>query len=372
MGYNLSIIHLQKNTTEFSSLRPTRYEMPNHRSYHGEITDKEAEQRLIKHSERNCYLTRYSRNSRTYVLSVIISHTNHEVTVHLKLKIDSEGPSYTLEGTGKIFQMLEELLSFYGSNPLSPEIRNIGSPCLPPELQQTSPHQQETQQASLHHQEPQQQASQVQLELQQHASPRQQEPQQQASPHQQEPQQQASPRQQEPQQASPYQQKAQEASPRQQESQHDMVRILKEIREMQKDVLDNQPKQLCILKEMQKGYFESVNKQQTKWQENQLKDEHETLTKRLDMLTMQQETHQKQFNRECTRFEKELTREEQVNAEQTEKQETFMQQMLELQKKLEEQESEQKHNELEEQEKSEEPEEHQESEEQKKKACFSQ
>ena len=117
-----------------------------------------------------------------------------------------------------------------------------------------------------------------------------------------------------------------------------MVRILKEIQEMQKNVLDNQPKQLCILKEMQMAYFESVNKQQTKWQENQLQDEHNTLTKRLDMLTEQQETQQMQFNRECMRFEMEIRREEQVRVEQMEKQETFMQQMFELQKKLEEQE----------------------------------
>ena len=105
--------------------------MPEHSSYHGDISGPEAERILKESPKRNCYLTRYSRNSSTYTLSVVYIYNNQDKVLHLKLSIDNERLQHSLEGTEKIFTTLNELLQYYENNPLSPEIRNLGSPCLP-------------------------------------------------------------------------------------------------------------------------------------------------------------------------------------------------------------------------------------------------
>ena len=105
--------------------------MPEHSSYHGDISGPEAERILKESPKRNCYLTRYSRNSSTYTLSVVYIYNNQDKVLHLKLSIDNELLQHSLEGTLKIFATLNELLQYYENNPLSPEIRNLGSPCLP-------------------------------------------------------------------------------------------------------------------------------------------------------------------------------------------------------------------------------------------------
>ena len=109
--------------------------MPNHPSYHGELTTKKAEERLsmAMASGGNCYLTRYSKTRESYVLSTIVFHNGIREPVHIKLNVDTEKGCYSLEGTKKIFCTLNEFLNYFENNPLSPDIRSIGSPCLPPD-----------------------------------------------------------------------------------------------------------------------------------------------------------------------------------------------------------------------------------------------
>ena len=91
--------------------------MPNHLSYHGELTSKEAEERLsmAMASGGNCYLTRYSKTQESYVLSTIVVHDGIREPVHIKLNIDTEKGCHSLDGTEKIFRTLDELLKIIHS-----------------------------------------------------------------------------------------------------------------------------------------------------------------------------------------------------------------------------------------------------------------
>ena len=51
--------------------------------------------------------------------------------MHIKLNINTEVGTYCLEGAEKYFQKIDDLLSYYENNPLSPGIRSIGSACRP-------------------------------------------------------------------------------------------------------------------------------------------------------------------------------------------------------------------------------------------------
>ena len=84
----------------------------------------------------NCYLTRYSKGTESYVVSALIHHKGSPTPVHIKLNIDKDNNIYSLEGTEKIFRTLDELLNYFENNPLSSEIRGLGTPCLPPDKSQ--------------------------------------------------------------------------------------------------------------------------------------------------------------------------------------------------------------------------------------------
>jgi len=104
--------------------------MPNHPSYHGELNSKEAEGRLSMVSGSlggNCYLTRYSKNNESYVVSALVYHNGGYTPVHIKLNIDTEKNCHSLEGTEKVFRTLNELLGYFEQNPLSSDIRGLGT-----------------------------------------------------------------------------------------------------------------------------------------------------------------------------------------------------------------------------------------------------
>ena len=84
----------------------------------------------------NCYLTRYSETQESYVVSAIVYHQGIPTPVHIKLNIDTDNNSYSLEGTEKTFRTLDELLNYFEQNPLSHDIRELGTPCLPPDKSQ--------------------------------------------------------------------------------------------------------------------------------------------------------------------------------------------------------------------------------------------
>ena len=116
--------------TEVHTLRPSRHEMPDHYSYHGDISGNEAKRILKENSKRNCYLTRYSNNNETYILSVMFVYKNQDKVCHYELSINTQESRYSLEGTDFVFDTLDKLLKYYESNPLNPDIRNIGMACL--------------------------------------------------------------------------------------------------------------------------------------------------------------------------------------------------------------------------------------------------
>ena len=105
--------------------------MPNHSSYHGEVTGAEAEERL-KENGGICFLTRYSTRQGKYVFSVIDSSANVH---HIEITIDQDAPLFSLKNTEKQFKSMENLFRYYRSNPLTSSIRSIGKPCYQPELQ---------------------------------------------------------------------------------------------------------------------------------------------------------------------------------------------------------------------------------------------
>ena len=119
-----------------------KHQMSEHRSYHGPLTGDEAEHILKQNTEPNCYLTRYSNNRQSYILSVINAEKK---SFHFQLIIDNDVPSYEIQGTQKKHNSLDDLLKHLERTPLSPTIRYIGKPCLPPGQQQPIPQEQQKQ-----------------------------------------------------------------------------------------------------------------------------------------------------------------------------------------------------------------------------------
>ena len=100
-------------------------------SYHGIISGREAERRLLGKKEK-CYLTRYSARHTCYVLSVRFLEGRFSTVKHFKicdedmLWVDSDDKMIK-------FQTLQELTSYYTENPLTHEsYSTIGVTCQKP------------------------------------------------------------------------------------------------------------------------------------------------------------------------------------------------------------------------------------------------
>lgn len=122
----------QQYSAQLMTVSASRKEMPNHPSYHGILDSKEAEQRLAVAGESGCnsYLTRYSETYRSYVVSVSAWYNGSRLPpAHFQLNIDTDAGYFSIEGSQKHFHTLNELLSYYEMNPISPNVRSIGSVC---------------------------------------------------------------------------------------------------------------------------------------------------------------------------------------------------------------------------------------------------
>ena len=98
--------------------------MAEHDSYHERITGEEAERRLRSRG-RNGYLTRYSKEKKSYVLTVFKEQTPEDVVMHLKIIITDRG-QHKIEGKDMSFANIKTLLEHYEQNRIDPALKTIG------------------------------------------------------------------------------------------------------------------------------------------------------------------------------------------------------------------------------------------------------
>ena len=88
-------------------------------SYHGTISNREAEQRLKKYSGDCCYLTCYSKDNKSYMLSV------RRKRVIKNILIDVRDGKCNIHDETKVFDDITQMLQYYELNKLD-RLRNIG------------------------------------------------------------------------------------------------------------------------------------------------------------------------------------------------------------------------------------------------------
>lgn len=119
----------EKNTTNYPYLF-----LVEHKSYHNVITGEEAEQRLIKHCETRCYLTRFSQRQGHNILTVCDLVPRGETVEykmkHFIIKFKEHGieQKYWIHEKS-VFTSIDELLQFYENHRIHPGLSNIGK-CL--------------------------------------------------------------------------------------------------------------------------------------------------------------------------------------------------------------------------------------------------
>lgn len=86
-----------------------------HPSYHGVITQEEAEEKLGG-KFHSCYLTRYDRKISSYMLSVATLTRNDRNFSFKHFLITIVNNEYELQDTGKRFKFISQLLEFYLHN----------------------------------------------------------------------------------------------------------------------------------------------------------------------------------------------------------------------------------------------------------------
>ena len=110
----------RKFTLEDYSVAFSKTLMREQDSYHGTISNREAEQRLKKYNGDRCYLTRCSEDSESYMLSV---RQKRDVKHFL---IDAQEGKCNIHDETKVFNDITQMLQYYKQNKLD-RFRNIGS-----------------------------------------------------------------------------------------------------------------------------------------------------------------------------------------------------------------------------------------------------
>ena len=96
-----------------------------HPSYHEGITGEEAIYRLRASGHHLCYLTRYSKLQKSYVLTVYqIQQRMNDDEMHFKIVIENE--RYKIDGTKRDFEDIDHLLEFYEEHRIHRTLRKIG------------------------------------------------------------------------------------------------------------------------------------------------------------------------------------------------------------------------------------------------------
>ena len=94
-------------------------------SFHGAIYKRESERRL-RECDSNAFLTRFSKTSQQYKLSVMTKSGRKIKFKHLGIIITVD--SYCLEGTSGVkHPSISTLLEFHQNNPINSDIASIGN-----------------------------------------------------------------------------------------------------------------------------------------------------------------------------------------------------------------------------------------------------
>lgn len=97
-----------------------------HDAYHHNIKGDEAKRRL-EECDNDCYLTRYSDNYKTYMLTVSKRQYPTNVIAHFTINVE-RGGKCNIEGKEECFDTIEDLLSHYEIYGIDPAIDKIGQP----------------------------------------------------------------------------------------------------------------------------------------------------------------------------------------------------------------------------------------------------
>jgi hypothetical protein len=99
-----------------------------HTSYHQGIGGEEARRRLNQKGS-HCYLTRYSKKNKCYVLSVYEDRLPpmDPVVEHFKIVVNNTG-KLKIGEKEQTFDDIESLLRHYEKNRINPDLRSIGEP----------------------------------------------------------------------------------------------------------------------------------------------------------------------------------------------------------------------------------------------------
>lgn len=107
-------------------------ELSTHPSYHGTM-DRDSADTKLREQDSSCYLTRYSRTRKVYVLSVIKRKrlSDSGMVKHFKLKIEKQRDraSFEIHGAQRKFNCIAKMLDFYQQTHLNHDIGTIGN-CL--------------------------------------------------------------------------------------------------------------------------------------------------------------------------------------------------------------------------------------------------
>ncbi len=101
-----------------------------HSSYHGNLTGRDAEQLLKLEASHHCYLIRYSKKRKCYVLSVKYMKISEIDVAHFRIQLANRKMWLDAEGNEAVqFDSLEDMLLHYRDHPLNYGILGIGEQC---------------------------------------------------------------------------------------------------------------------------------------------------------------------------------------------------------------------------------------------------
>ena len=117
--------YLLQPTTVFAAAITEQKLLVDHTSYHRCISGQEAGYRLKSSGHSHCYLTRFSKSQESYVLSVYQYQKPKHVVENFQV-IVLDGGRCRVSEKEHVAGNIDELLTYYERNPISPSFTSIG------------------------------------------------------------------------------------------------------------------------------------------------------------------------------------------------------------------------------------------------------